>query len=110
MKKFWKVLIIGILWCMITFCVGMLVGKTISDKTYEQEIEEVKKEKPLILRVYEGENIDKIQVLTVCAGEKIIYQCSGDMEKKLSDDGTEIIFMVPAINDSCFDEGGNLLE
>lgn len=110
MGKFWKVFIICILWCVIAFGVGMIVGKTISDEAYEQEIEKVKKEKPLILRVYDSEDIDKIQVLTVYAGDEILYQCSGDMEKELSEDGTEIKFIFPAINDSCFDEGGSLLE
>lgn len=110
MKKFWKVFIICTLWCMIAFGVGMIVGKTISDEAYEQEIEKDKKVKPLILRVYEGENIDKIQVLTVYSGEELIFQFAGEINKELSEDGTEIIFTVPPIHDSCLDEEENILE
>lgn len=110
MKNGWKILIICILWCMIAFSVGMVVGKTVSDKTYEHEIEESKSVKPLILEVYENTNIDKIRVLTVYSGEELLFQFGGEINKELSEDGTEIIFTVPPMNDSCFDEEGNILE
>ncbi len=102
--KNWKIWIIAILSSMIIFLVGMLVGKAVSDKLNEENIEKSENAKPLILRVYEDESIDKIQVLTICAGDEVIYQYCGDMEKEVSEDGTEIIFTVPPINDSCFEE------
>lgn len=108
--KNWKIWIIAILSSMIIFLVGMLVGKTVSDKLNEENIKKSENAKPLILRVYEDESIDKIQVLTVYSGEELIFQFAGEINKKLSEDGTEIIFTVPPIHDSCLDEEGNILE
>lgn len=95
---------------MIIFLVGILVGKTISDKLNEENLEKAENAKPLILRVYEDESIDKIRVLTVYSEEDLLFQFAGEMSKEISDDGTEITFVVPSINDSCFDEEGNLIE
>lgn len=94
---------------MIIFLVGILVGKTISDKLNEENLEKAENAKPLILRVYEDESIDKIRVLTVYSGEELLFQFAGEINKELSKDGTEIIFTVPPMNDSCFDEEGNIL-